>query len=55
LVAKENEDKLQEIERLRNKMVQALKQSSENHNTHLRIVEEKHRAGCCQRVFFPKV
>lgn len=43
LVSKENDDKLLEIERLRGKMVHALKQQQENHATHLKIVEEKHR------------
>ena len=41
---RENDDKVQEIERLRNKMVQALKQAADNHTTHLRLVEEKHRS-----------
>ena len=43
LMNKENDDKLQEIERLRTKMVSALKQAADNHTTHLQIVEEKHR------------
>lgn len=44
LAARENDDKVQELERLRAKMSQALKQSSENHVQHLKLVEEKHRA-----------
>jgi hypothetical protein len=47
LVSKENDDKMIEIERLRQRMVQALKQAAENHNTHLRIVEEKHKNVIC--------
>ncbi|KAG8346144.1 hypothetical protein ERJ75_001457800 [Trypanosoma vivax] len=42
LLTKENEDKLHELERLRNRMVQALRQASENHAAHMRLVEEKH-------------
>jgi chromosome segregation ATPase len=44
LAARENDDKAQEMERLRGKMSQALKQASDNHVTHLRLVEEKHRS-----------
>ncbi|CUG88401.1 Hypothetical protein, putative [Bodo saltans] len=44
LIAKENDDKLAEIERLRGKMVSALRQQQDNHTTHLRIVEDRHRA-----------
>ncbi|EKF98597.1 hypothetical protein TCSYLVIO_010502 [Trypanosoma cruzi] len=43
LLSRENEDKLQELERIRHRMVQALRQSSDNHVAHLRVVEEKHR------------
>ena len=43
LISKENDDKVHEIERLRNKMGQMLKQSEDNHLSHLRIVEEKHK------------
>jgi hypothetical protein len=42
LLTQENEDKLHELDRLRAKMVQALHQAGENHNTHLKIIEEKH-------------
>ena len=44
LMAKENEDKVVEIDRLRSKMVAALKTAAENHSTHMKIVEEKHKA-----------
>lgn len=44
LIAKENDDKLAEIERLRGKMVAALRQQQDNHTSHLRIVEERHRS-----------
>jgi chromosome segregation ATPase len=43
LIAKENDDKLAEIERLRGKMVSALRQQQDNHTAHLRIVEDRHR------------
>lgn len=43
LLSKENEDKMQELERLRSRMVQSLRQAAENHAAHMRIVEEKHR------------
>ncbi|EKF27403.1 hypothetical protein MOQ_008878 [Trypanosoma cruzi marinkellei] len=43
LLSRENEDKLQELERIRHRMVQALRQASDNHVAHLRVVEEKHR------------
>ncbi|KPI85122.1 hypothetical protein ABL78_5815 [Leptomonas seymouri] len=43
LLQQENADKSQELERLRAKMVQALRQTSDNHAAHLRIVEERHR------------
>lgn len=43
VLSRENEDKLQELERLRAKMVQALRQAGDNHAAHLRIVEERHR------------
>lgn len=43
LAARENDDKVQEIERLRDKMVATLKHSNENHNTHLQMIEAKHR------------
>ena len=44
LLQRENDDKLQEVDRVRNKMVLALKQAADNHTTHLRLIEEKHRA-----------
>jgi chromosome segregation ATPase len=43
LLRQENADKTQELERLRAKMIQALRQTSDNHAAHLRIVEERHR------------
>lgn len=43
LLSRENEDKLEELERLRGKMMQALRQAGDNHAAHLRIVEERHR------------
>lgn len=43
LTSKENDDKVHEIERLRTKMGQMLKQSEDNHVAHLRIIEEKHK------------
>ena len=44
LLQKENDDKVQEIERLRQKMVQAIRQAAENHASHLKILEDKHRS-----------
>ncbi|KAG5508774.1 hypothetical protein JKF63_05272 [Porcisia hertigi] len=38
-----NAEKAQELEQLRAKMTQALRQSSDNHSAHLRVVEERHR------------
>ncbi|KAH9584222.1 hypothetical protein LSM04_004511 [Trypanosoma melophagium] len=43
LLSKENADKLQELERLRLRMVQALRLASDNHAAHIRAVEERHR------------
>ncbi|KAG5508938.1 hypothetical protein GH5_06154 [Leishmania sp. Ghana 2012 LV757] len=43
LMTQENANKAQELERLRSKMAQALRQASDNHAAHLRIVEERHR------------
>ncbi|ORC86392.1 uncharacterized protein TM35_000281080 [Trypanosoma theileri] len=43
LLSKENADKLQELERLRLRMVQALRLASENHAIHMKAVEERHR------------
>lgn len=43
LITQENADKAQELERLRAKMTHALRQASDNHAAHLRIVEERHR------------
>ena len=43
LLQQDNADKSQELERLRAKMIQALRQASDNHAAHLRIVEERHR------------
>jgi chromosome segregation ATPase len=42
LLQQENDDKMQELDRLRAKMLQALHQAGDNHNTHLKIIEEKH-------------
>jgi hypothetical protein len=44
LASRENDDKVHELDRIRSKMVQALKQAADNHTTHLRLVEEKHRS-----------
>ncbi|EPY25360.1 hypothetical protein AGDE_11847 [Angomonas deanei] len=44
LLKTENEDKVQEVERIRAKMIQALRMATDNHNAHLRIVEERHRS-----------
>ncbi|CCW71696.1 unnamed protein product [Phytomonas sp. Hart1] len=43
LLRKENSDKLTELEQLRERMIKALRQASENHASHLRLVEERHR------------
>ena len=42
LMKRENEDKGSEIARMRHKMMGALKLASDNHNAHLRLVEQKH-------------
>jgi chromosome segregation ATPase len=43
LSGRENDDKGLEVDRLRTKLTLALKQASDNHVTHLKLVEEKHR------------
>ncbi|KAK7194087.1 hypothetical protein NESM_000321400 [Novymonas esmeraldas] len=43
LASQEKADQAQELERLRARMALALRQSSDNHAAHLRIVEERHR------------
>ncbi|KAG5481988.1 hypothetical protein LSCM1_05701 [Leishmania martiniquensis] len=43
LMTEENANKSHELDRLRAKLAQALRQASENHAAHLRIVEERHR------------
>ncbi|XQJ26073.1 hypothetical protein NXY56_002022 [Leishmania guyanensis] len=42
VMTQENAAKAQELERLRAKMMQALRQASDNHAAHLRVVEERH-------------
>lgn len=43
LLSRENEEKVEELEKLRSKMLQALRQTSDNHSAHLRMAEERHR------------
>lgn len=42
-LTRDNEEKLKELEMVRVKMMNSLRQAGENHATHLRVVEERHR------------
>lgn len=43
VLLREREDRKVELEQVRSKMVKGLRQAGENHEAHLRVVEERHR------------